>query len=266
MGRRTIAVDEQERWVFNRLAPSYRNRPAYPEILIRHLSELAGGAGGRVLDLGAGTGHLAVPLAGQGHRVTAVEPARAMLAELKVWADGQKISIAAVNASAEHTGLPDGAFDLVLAADVLHWLDPELAGREVARLLRSGGLLVVIEAQLGDTPFMRELRALFSKRNPRAQLLRPSTLTQFFSPASDKGVPRVARFAHEAPLDEELLDQLLQSLTFIGPALGAAGADELRREANQLLRSHPSAAWRRDLVMTWIERARPRTAEGRAKS
>ncbi len=266
MGRRTIAVDEQERWVFNRVARSYRNRPGYPEPMIEQLSVLAGGAGGRVVDLGAGTGHLAVPLAERGHRVTAVEPALAMLAELKIWADEQKLPITAVNASAERTGLADGSSDLVLVADVLHWLDPELAGQEAARLLRSGGLLVVIEAQLGDTPFMRQMRDLFSKRNPRAQLLRPSTLTQFFSPASDKGAPWVMRFAHEAPLDEDLLEQLLQSLTFVGPALGVARTEELRREASQLLRSHPGATWRRDLVMTWIDRARPRTGEGRARS
>jgi len=265
MGRRAIAVDEQERWVFNRVARSYRHRPEYPEAMIERLSALAGGAGGRILDLGAGTGHLAVPLAGRGHRVTAVEPALAMLAELRIRADQRRAPVAAVNASAERTGLPDRSFDLVLAADVLHWLDPELAGQEAARLLRPGGLLVVIEAQLGDTPFMRQIRDLFSKRNPRAQLLRPSTLTQFFSPSSDRGAPRVARFVDEAPLDEDLLEHLLRSLTFVGPALGVARAEEVRREADQMLRFHPGAAWRRDLAMTWIERAGRRSAGAPAR-
>ncbi|MCB2222578.1 MAG: class I SAM-dependent methyltransferase [Actinobacteria bacterium] len=48
---------------------------------------------GTVLDVGAGTGRLAVPLARAGHRVTAVEPAATMLAGLREGAAGLPVEV-----------------------------------------------------------------------------------------------------------------------------------------------------------------------------
>jgi Xaa-Pro aminopeptidase len=47
--------------VFNRLAVAYQSRPGYPEALVERLSQVAA-PGGRAVDLGAGTGDLALPL------------------------------------------------------------------------------------------------------------------------------------------------------------------------------------------------------------
>ncbi len=254
VGRRAIGVDEQERWVFNRVAAHYRNRPGYPDALIQRLSELAQRAGGRVLDLGAGTGHLTLPLVKQGHRLTAVEPARAMLAELRSCAAREHLGVEAVNASAEHTGLPDNSFDLIVVADALQWIDPELAGQEVARLLEPHGVLAVVEARLGDTPFMDKVRELLSSQNPKAGMSPPTTLNHFLSLVSKGIAPRTEAFIDDARLDEALLGDIIQSLTFVGPALGPANLEKVLREARRLLTVYPGATWRRDLVMTWVSR------------
>jgi hypothetical protein len=66
LGRRKVGLEEQSRWVFNRMAAFYPARPAYPAELVDALAELAGPAGSRIGDLGAGVGHLALPLAGRG--------------------------------------------------------------------------------------------------------------------------------------------------------------------------------------------------------
>src|SRR5918912_875531 len=71
------------------------------------------GAGGRVADLGAGVGHLALPLAARGLAVAAVEPARAMLDALAAAAPpGATVTL--VHAAAEATALPAASFDLAV--------------------------------------------------------------------------------------------------------------------------------------------------------
>ncbi|HVU51011.1 MAG TPA: methyltransferase type 11, partial [Polyangia bacterium] len=72
LGRRKVRLEDASRWVFNRMAEVYDARPPYPTALVDALSALAP-AGAPVADLGAGTGHLALPLAARGLDVTAIE-------------------------------------------------------------------------------------------------------------------------------------------------------------------------------------------------
>lgn len=101
----------------------------------------------RVLELGAGTGRITLPLAADGHRVTAVDRMQPML-------DGLARKLAGQPALARHiepvlgdiTALPlgDAAFDLVIAPfnvlmHLYRWQDLLACFREVARVLVPGG-------------------------------------------------------------------------------------------------------------------------------
>src|SRR6185437_675545 len=59
-----------------------RYRPGYPEAFLRHVVEHFGLDGtGRLLDLGCGTGQLALPLASHVSEAIGIDPDPAMLAE-----------------------------------------------------------------------------------------------------------------------------------------------------------------------------------------
>src|SRR5690606_5445688 len=90
------------------------------EAAVRRLAELAGPAG-RVLELGVGTGRLALPLAAAGLSVTGMDASPGMLAVLRRKAEGS----ATIGAGAVATVLgdvgspadwPEGPVDLVVAA------------------------------------------------------------------------------------------------------------------------------------------------------
>jgi SAM-dependent methyltransferase len=248
VSRRTISVEEDGRWVFNRLAADYAARPGYPEGLVARLAALAGGAGRRAADLGAGTGLLAVPLARAGLAVDAVEPARAMLAALGAGVPG----VTPIHAAAEATGLPGGAFDLVVLADALHWTDAARAGREAARLLRRGGAVAVVEPRFAPTPFMAALADLLEAANPKARRA-PLPLGLFFSHAGATREP-AERFEQVEPLDPGRLDAVLRSLSLVGPALAPARLARLLDEARGLAEAAGGAAWSREIVLHWARR------------
>lgn len=67
----------------------------------------------RILDFGAGTGRLAIPLAARGHRVTAVEPSGPMLAVLRRKAQKAGATIDTIEMPMKDFA-GDGSFDLAL--------------------------------------------------------------------------------------------------------------------------------------------------------
>lgn len=121
---------------FGAVAVTYdEHRPDYASAAVRWALESAPGR--RVLDLGAGTGKLTGTLVTLGAEVTAVEPDKAMLTELRRAVP----AVRALPGSAESIPLPDASVDAVLAGNALHWFDMAVAGPEMARVLAPGGIL-----------------------------------------------------------------------------------------------------------------------------
>jgi len=96
-----------------------RFRPGYPAELIARLAERAGlDSTGRLLDLGCGTGPLAVPLAPYVDEVVAVDPEPEMLAAFDAPANVRK-----VEARAEDVDESWGRFRLATIGRAFHWMD-----------------------------------------------------------------------------------------------------------------------------------------------
>jgi SAM-dependent methyltransferase len=93
-----------------------------------------------VLDVGCGTGRLAVALAGRGARVWGVDPSEEMLRQARSNAAGEA---AFKQAGAEALPFKDGWFDRAVLRLVVHLVDRPQAFREVARVLGPGGRIVI---------------------------------------------------------------------------------------------------------------------------
>ncbi|HZW89558.1 MAG TPA: class I SAM-dependent methyltransferase [Myxococcaceae bacterium] len=239
--------------VFELLADAYRARPGYPDALADRLSELTG-EGRTIVDLGAGTGLLAAPLARRGHPVQAVEPAAAMLAVCAEQCAG--LSVTPVLAPAESTGLGEIDAGLILLADSVQWVRPDAAGAEARRLLAPDGVAAVVAPEPVDTPFMRGLRVLLVAANPKARSLSTGARTrQFLALAAGSGRPREETWEQRIHLAPETLRGVVRSLSYGGPALGPARTERLLDEV-EALGEREGREWARVLKLSWLRRGR----------
>jgi demethylmenaquinone methyltransferase/2-methoxy-6-polyprenyl-1,4-benzoquinol methylase len=118
--------------------------------------------GERVLDLGAGTGTSSLPFAAAGGRVVPCDFSLGMLKE------GKKRHPELALTAADATRLPfaDGAFDAATVSFALRNVhDPDAALREMRRVVRPGGRLVVCEF---SHPTVRPVRTVYTEYLMRA--------------------------------------------------------------------------------------------------
>ncbi len=112
---------------FDRVAELYeRARPTYPAELVDDLVRLSGlHDRSRVLEVGAGSGQLTVPLASHGFQLIAVEPGEHLAAIARQKLDSHPKTTVIVSPF-EEWALPPEPFDLVVSATAFHWLDPAI--------------------------------------------------------------------------------------------------------------------------------------------
>jgi SAM-dependent methyltransferase len=131
---------------FDTAAELYEHaRPRYPPQLFDDLAALTGleTRQARVLEIGPGTGQATRALLARGWRVVALEPGP-QLAKVAQRVLAGLGDVEVVTAPFERWPGGDGAFDLVFAATSFHWLDPTVAFRRTAELLRPGGSLAIV--------------------------------------------------------------------------------------------------------------------------
>ena len=131
---------------FGRTADDYaRHRAGFPEALFdRLLRDGMVAAGQRLLDLGTGTGSLARGFAQRGLQVTGLDRSSAMLDQARRLDRAAGVRVSYIAARAESTGLREASFDAVSAGQCWHWFERARAAREVRRLLRPGGRVIIV--------------------------------------------------------------------------------------------------------------------------
>ena len=121
----------------------------------RRLVDLAAPRRGeRVLDVGCGTGTLAVEIAGRGAAVSGVDADEAMLARARAKAPALDLRVA----MAQDLPFPDDRFALVVSSLFFHHLrrDDKLAVfGELARVMRQGARLAIADWGAPRDPLMR---------------------------------------------------------------------------------------------------------------
>ena len=220
------------------IAAAYRTRPPYPpETFDLILERLPSPSRARVLELGAGTGEIAIPLATRVSRVDAVEPSAAM-GEIAAEQPGFE-HVHWHGVSAESFPYP-AVYDLVICAQSLHWLDWEVVfPRLVGALDPQGWLILIGQNALDDLPWQLDLRSIIPRYSTN-QDFRPYDL---IAELTDRGLFDLRGSKSTWPVRfSQTIDDYIESMHarngFSRDRMQAGAAADFDAEVRALLEAH----------------------------
>ena len=153
-------IDEARRVSFDAKADLYdAARPSYPDALA---DDVLSRAGRRVLEIGPGTGKATVVFARRGASIVAIEPGASLAAVLRRNVAGHDVTVENMTFEAWPIARP---FDIVMAAQSIHWIDPRVRYTKPAAILAPGGTLAVIrnEKPAREAGLQAELDAAYAR-------------------------------------------------------------------------------------------------------
>jgi SAM-dependent methyltransferase len=177
----------------------------------------------------------------------AIDPSEEMLSVLRA-------SLPDVDAragSAEAIGLPDSSVGAITIGSAVHWFERPAADQEIARVLRPGGVVGVLQNERDrSVPWVAALEALVGERAStqrlqEAEARRTPFDAAWFSPVT------VAQFPFSQPMDGERLADLYASRSYVialPPAERAAVLDDIRNFA----RTHPDLAGHESFELPYL--------------
>ena len=181
------------RAIFDEAALLYDEvRPGYPEELFDDIVALSGiPSGGRILEIGCGTGQATVPFARRGYRILCVELGKNLAAVAR--RNLETYPRAEVHVGPFEEWQPQKApFDLAVSATAFHWLDPEVAYPRAADALRKGGSLALFWNVHVDTDadsgFFEEAQRIYERE-----------ASEIVGPEDYKGPPRPEDVSSRTP-------------------------------------------------------------------
>lgn len=216
---------------FGEAAGDYaQGRPDYPADAVRWM---LGDAPLTVLDLGAGTGKLTAHVVAQGHRIVAVDPDASMLAALNESLPDADSRVGV----AEDIPLPDASVDAVVVGQAWHWVDVPDASREVARVLRPGGVLgLVWNIRDESVPWVADLtRAMHGSAAERLIADGGPAVSAPFGPLESR------TFAWASRLSREALVAMVRSRSYY-IAADADGRDQIEQRVDEVAAGLPELA------------------------
>jgi len=136
--------DIERRELFDSVADEYdKIRPSYPEALADDVVAISGiPAGGRMLEIGAGTGQATRLFARRGYAITSLELGPALAAKarenLRPFPNAHVLNVAFEDWEPE-----PNAFDVAISGSAFHWIPPEIGFPRCAAALKPAGSLAL---------------------------------------------------------------------------------------------------------------------------
>jgi SAM-dependent methyltransferase len=158
-----------------------RTRPRYPKSMVDAI--LAASPGRDVLDVGIGTGISARPFQQAGRQVLGIEPDERMAEYAR--RSGLEVEIATF----EEWDRAGRTFDLIIAGQSWHWVDPLLGASKAADTLRAGGRIAVFWNVMSYPPeFAKGLSAVYQSALPAFPFFQGGSAGGLasYAPLSDK--------------------------------------------------------------------------------
>ncbi|MFB8003512.1 class I SAM-dependent methyltransferase [Nocardia sp. NPDC056000] len=218
-----------------------KSRPHYPLDAVRWLVPAHAD---KVLDLGAGTGHLTRGLSECGFDVIAVEPSEGMRREFARTSP----DVPVLAGTAEQIPLEDDSVDAVVVAQAWHWIDVDAAAPELRRVLRTAGELgLVWNIRDEREPWVAELGRIMHQGVEQDMGSENPYVGELFEPIERYDVEWVYQ------LSRPRLLELVASRSYI-ITLEPGAKQQVLDSVAELLNTHPAVRTRSRIDLPYVTR------------